>query len=581
LLDIFDVLTLIGGLCLFLFGMNVMGDSLERRAGSSLKLLLSRLTQNKAAGFLTGLAVTAVIQSSSATTVMVVGFVNSGIMTLTQAINVIMGANVGTTVTAWILSLGGISGDNLFIQLLKPTSFTPVLALIGTAMIMLGKNSKSKDTGTILLGFATLMFGMDTMSDAVSGLADIPAFQQMFLLFKNPILGVLVGALLTAIIQSSSASVGILQALAVTGQVSYGAAIPIIMGQNIGTCITAILSSFGTNKNAKRAAIVHLSFNVLGSVICLLIFSAISMAFKPALLDMSAQHAGIAVAHSAFNIICTLILLPMSSLLEKLAIKLVPDSAEQEKVVELDERLLTTPPIALAQCSNIVREMAEVSVTALKNSMNMINRYDPAVAEEIRRAEEKADHYEDILGTYLVKLSGYQISDSDSSTVSKLLKAIGDFERITDHSVNILESAEEMQEKNIQFTDAGNKEMDTLCSAVSEILTLAYTAYVKNDIQTAMIVEPLEQVVDDLKKQLRNKHIARLKDGSCSIEAGFVWADLITNLERTSDHCSNVAACVMDAAEHNMNLHESVRTIKQDSPLFKEKYAEYAEKYSI
>lgn len=580
-MDLFDVLTLIGGLCLFLFGMNVMGDSLERRAGSSLKMLLGRLTQNKLAGFLTGLGVTAVIQSSSATTVMVVGFVNSGIMTLTQAINVIMGANVGTTVTAWILSLSGISGDNLLIQLLKPTSFTPVLALVGTIMIMLGKSSKRKDTGTILLGFATLMFGMDTMSGAVSGLADIPAFQQMFLLFKNPILGVLVGALLTAIIQSSSASVGILQALAVTGQVSYGAAIPIIMGQNIGTCITAILSSFGTNKNAKRAAIVHLSFNVIGTAICLLVFSIVSAVFKPVFLDTAAQQAGIAVAHSVFNIVCTLILLPMSSFLEKLAIKLVPDSDIKEEVVELDERLLATPPIALAQCDNIVREMAELSVTALKNSMNMLNQYDEAVAEEIRKAEEKADHYEDILGTYLVKLSGHQISDNDSSTVSMLLKAIGDFERITDHSVNILESAEEKKEKNIQFTDAGNREMDTLCSAVSEILTLAYTAYVKNDTPTAMKVEPLEQVVDDLKKQLRNGHIARLKEGSCSIEAGFVWADLITNLERTSDHCSNVAACVMDAAEHNMNLHESVRTIKQDSPYFKKLYMEYSKKYSI
>ena len=580
-MDLFDVLTLIGGLCLFLFGMNVMGDSLERRAGSSLKMLLGRLTQNKLAGFLTGLGVTAVIQSSSATTVMVVGFVNSGIMTLTQAINVIMGANVGTTVTAWVLSLSGISGDNLLIQLLKPTSFTPVLALVGTIMIMLGKSSKRKDTGTILLGFATLMFGMDTMSGAVSGLADIPAFQQMFLLFKNPILGVLVGALLTAIIQSSSASVGILQALAVTGQVSYGAAIPIIMGQNIGTCITAILSSFGTNKNAKRAAIVHLSFNVIGTAICLLVFSIVSAVFKPVFLDTAAQQAGIAVAHSVFNIVCTLILLPMSSFLEKLAIKLVPDSDIKEEVVELDERLLATPPIALAQCDNIVREMAELSVTALKNSMNMLNQYDEAVAEEIRKAEEKADHYEDILGTYLVKLSGHQISDNDSSTVSMLLKAIGDFERITDHSVNILESAEEKKEKNIQFTDAGNREMDTLCSAVSEILTLAYTAYVKNDTPTAMKVEPLEQVVDDLKKQLRNGHIARLKEGSCSIEAGFVWADLITNLERTSDHCSNVAACVMDAAEHNMNLHESVRTIKQDSPYFKKLYMEYSKKYSI
>jgi len=580
-MDIFDILTLIGGLCLFLFGMNIMGDALERRAGSSLKMLLGKLTQNKAAGFLTGLGVTSVIQSSSATTVMVVGFVNSGIMTLTQAINVIMGANVGTTVTAWILSLGGISSDNIFVQLLKPASFTPILALIGTGMLMFGKSSKKKDTGMILLGFATLMFGMDTMSSAVSGLADVPAFQQMFLMFKNPILGVLVGALLTAIIQSSSASVGILQALAVTGQVSYGAAIPIVMGQNIGTCITAILSSFGTNKNAKRAAVVHLSFNVIGTAICLIVFAIISLLLKPALLDMPASLLGIAVAHSAFNILCTILLLPMSSLLEKLAIKLVPDNNKQDVIAELDERLLATPPIALERCSSLVREMAEFTVSSLKSSLNLLNQFDDETAEEIRAAEGKADHYEDILGTYLVKLSGYQISDSDSSTVSKLLKVIGDFERISDHSVNVLESAEEMRGKDMQFTADAQKELNTLCSAVSDILTLAYTAFVNNDLASARDVEPLEQVVDELKDKMRNSHINRLKDGECSIEAGFVWADLITNLERTADHCSNIAVCVIDAAEHNMNLHESLRSMKTENPYFNERYAAYKRKYTI
>ncbi len=579
-MNIFDVLTLIGGLCLFLFGMSIMGDALERRAGGSLKKILAKLTKNKLTGFITGLGVTAIIQSSSATTVMVVGFVNSGIMSLKQSISVIMGANIGTTVTAWILSLGGISGDNMFVQLLKPTSFTPVLALIGTIFMMFGKSSQKKDTGTILLGFATLMFGMDTMSGAVSGLADIPAFQNMFIMFKNPILGVLVGALLTAIIQSSSASVGILQALSATGQVSYGAAVPIIMGQNIGTCITAILSSFGTNKNARRAAVVHLSFNVIGTVIWLTVFSIISAIFKPVLLDASASHFGIAVAHSAFNIGCTALLLPMTSLLEKLAIKLVPDTAKKEEVAELDERLLATPPVALQQCCYLVDEMATISVTALKNGLNMLIKYDSQTAEEIRQAEAKADHYEDILGTYLVKLSSYQLSDNDSSTVSALLKAIGDFERISDHSVNILESAEELRSKEIILTPGAAKELETMCSAVSEILTLSYTAFVRKDIDVAYTVEPLEQVIDGLKKKMRNEHIKRLKNGECSIEAGFVWADLITDLERTADHCSNIAVGIIDSHENNMNMHESIKNMKENT-YFDEKYAVFAAKYTI
>ena len=580
-MTIFDVLTLIGGLCLFLFGMNVMGDALERRAGGSLKKLLAKLTQNKIAGFLTGLGVTAVIQSSSATTVMVVGFVNSGIMSLKQSIGVIMGANIGTTVTAWILSLGGISSDNMFVQLLKPTSFTPILALIGTALLMFGKSSRKKDSGTILLGFATLMFGMDTMSSAVSGLADVPAFQNLFIMFKNPIFGVLAGAILTAIIQSSSASVGILQALSATGQVSYGAAVPIIMGQNIGTCVTALLSSFGTNKNAKRAAIVHLSFNVIGTIIWLSLFSLISAVLKPALLDASASYLGIAIAHSLFNIACTALLLPMSSLLEKLAIKLVPDTNKKDEIAELDEKLLVIPPVALERCNELVCEMAESSVVALKNGLNMLSKYDSAIAEEIRAAEEKADHDEDILGTYLVKLSRNQISDSDSSEVSKLLKVIGDFERISDHSINILESAEELKEKDMQFTPDAVKELDVLCGAVSEILTLSYMAFINNDLKSAYDVEPLEQVIDGLKAKLRDGHIKRLKTGTCSIEAGFVWADLITNLERTADHCSNIAACIIDAAENNMNVHQSVRDMKVNNAYFSSKYSYYTEKYAI
>ncbi len=580
-MSIFDVLKLVGGLSLFLFGMSVMGDALERRAGGSLKKILEKLTKNKLAGFLTGLGVTAIIQSSSATTVMVVGFVNSGIMTLKQSIGVIMGANIGTTVTAWVLSLGGISSDNLFMQLLKPTSFTPILALIGTGLLMFGKTSNKKDTGTALLGFATLMFGMDTMSGAVKGLANVPAFQNMFVMFRNPVLGVLVGAVLTAIIQSSSASVGILQALSVTGQVSYGAAVPIIMGQNIGTCITALLSSFGTNKNAKRAAIVHLSFNVIGTAVWLVVFGILSAALKPAILDAAASHFGIAIAHTIFNILCTALLLPMSSILEKLAIRLVPENDKKETVEELDERLLATPPVALERCNSLVCQMAEISVTALKSSLNMLSRYDSSVAAEIRQAEEKVDHYEDILGTYLVKLSRNQISDDDSAQVSKLLKAIGDFERISDHSINILESAEELRDKEMEFTPAAKKEFDVLCSAVSEILILTYNAFVNDSLDAARDVEPLEQVIDGLKAAMRNGHIARLKEGNCSIEAGFILLDILTDLERTSDHCSTIAVCVIDSAERNMNIHESLRNMKNGNAYFDAKFAAFADKYSL
>ncbi|MBP3309459.1 MAG: Na/Pi cotransporter family protein [Ruminococcus sp.] len=580
-MDIFDALTLVGGLCLFLFGMNIMGQALERRAGSKLRALLEKLTTNRAAGLLTGLGVTAVIQSSSATTVMVVGFVNSGLMTLKQAINVIMGANVGTTVTAWVLSLSGIESSNIFVQMLKPTSFTPILALLGIIFYMFSKNSKKNDTGMILLGFATLMFGMDTMSGAVSGLKDVPAFADLFIMFKNPVLGVFAGAVLTAIIQSSSASVGILQALASTGKVSYGAAIPIIMGQNIGTCITAILSSVGANKNAKRAALIHLSFNVIGTAIILIMFCVIKGLLSPAILDDNASLMGIAVAHSAFNILCTLILLPMAGFLEKLVNKIVPDAKSEEDNSELDERLLATPPIALERCHKLAFEMADVAVKSLKDSMTALYNYSPELAESIREAEDVTDHYEDILGTYLVKLSSHKISAADSAESAKLLKIIGDFERISDHSVNILESAEELNEKGIVFTEKAIKEISVLTSAVSEILDLSLEAFVNNNLNAAAAIEPLEQVIDGLKKLLRNHHIVRLQQGECSIEAGFVWADLLTNLERTSDHCSNIAGCVVDITNSNMNLHESLREVRAGSLQYSENYESYVSKYSL
>lgn len=581
-MDIFNILQLIGGLCLFLFGMNFMGEALERRAGGSLKGLLGKLTGSKLRGFLTGLGITAVIQSSSATTVMVVGFVNSGIMTLKQSVGIIMGANIGTTITAWILSLGGISSDNIFIQLLKPTSFTPVLALIGIFMITVGKTTKRKDVGNILLGFATLMFGMDTMSSAVGGLADIPEFQQIFIMFKNPILGMLAGALLTAIIQSSSASIGILQALSSTGQVSFGAAIPIIMGQNIGTCVTAMLSSFGANKNGKRVAVIHLSFNIIGSVLCLIILSVLSGIFRFAFLDSSASYLGIALAHSCFNLICTALLYPASSLLEKLALKLVPQTEDEKaEKIEIDERLLFTPSIALEQCHTMVNDMAGLTLKAYKQSLSLLDSYDEAIAQKVMQAEKLADKYEDTLGTFLAKLSTHSISDSDSRLSAVLLKVIGDFERISDHSVNIAESAEELKEKNIDLTGDAKKELNHIIKAVNEILELSYDAFINNDYETAVKVEPLEQVIDELKEYLRDCHIRRLQRGECTVEAGFVWSDLLTNLERTSDHCSNIALCIVDAKNNNMNHHASGKKLKKDKEHFVEQYYEYAEKYSF
>ena len=581
-MDIFKVLTMIGGLCLFLFGMNLMGQALERRAGGKLRTLLDKMTSNVFAGFLTGLGITAIIQSSSATTVMVVGFVNSGLMTLRQAINVIMGANVGTTVTAWLLSLAGIDSGNVWIKLLKPTSFTPVLALIGIIFYMFCKDAKKKDTGMILLGFATLMFGMDTMSGAVAGLKDVPGFAELFIMFKNPILGVLVGAVLTGIIQSSSASVGILQALALTGQVSYAAAIPIIMGQNIGTTVTALLSSVGTNKNAKRAAVVHLMFNVIGVVVLLTVFCIVKAIFAPAILNESATMYGIAIAHSLFNILCTAMLLPAGNILEKLAIRMVPDvTHKEEAAVELDERLLATPSLALRQCRAVANDMAECAVRALENALTTFTHYTPVLADSIRADEDRCDHYEDVIGTYLVKLSAQKMGEAESEEATELLKTIGDLERISDHAVNVLESAEELQAKGLSFSGSARAELITLSDAIREILSLAETAFLHQDVEAAMKVEPLEQVIDTLKEEMRTRHILRMQQGQCSIEAGFVWSDLLTDLERTSDHCSNIAGCVIDAAQHNLNLHETLHAIRRNDDSFQRRFRSYLEAYSL
>ena len=580
-MDIFDVLSMIGGLCLFLFGMNIMGESLERAAGNSLRSLLGTLTSSRMLGFLTGMAVTAVIQSSSATTVMVVGFVNSSLLTLGQAINVIMGANVGTTVTSWLLSLGGIEGDSLFVQLLKPTSFTPVLALIGIIYYMFIKDGKKKDVGMILLGFATLMFGMDAMSDAVKGLRDVPEFQQLFLLFTNPILGVIAGAVLTAVIQSSSASVGILQALSSTGAITFGAAIPIIMGQNIGTCVTAMLSSVGTTKNAKRAAIVHLMFNIIGTVACLIIFILADFLMAPAIFNEGATHFGIAICHTIFNVVCTAMLLPSGNLLERLVCKLVPDAKQPEQVSELDERLMTSPSIALDRCHAVTAEMAACAAQTLRDSIACLNSYTPEMAEQVRKGESKTDHYEDLLSSYLVKLSALKISAEDSAEAAMLLKAIGDLERVGDHALNIVESAEELVQKEASFSDIAKKELSVLLGAVDEIVEMSFSAFLNNDLTLAFQVEPLEQIIDDLKEQLRLHHILRLQQGNCSIETGFIWSDLLTALERVGDHCSNIAGCVVDLAHHDMNTHEALRSARIENEHFAKQYKEYAVKYRL
>lgn len=580
-MSIFDSLDLIGGLCLFLFGMTLMGQALERRAGNGLKILLGRLTSNKFAGLMTGLGVTAVIQSSSATTVMVVGFVNSGLMTLWQSINVIMGANIGTTVTAWILSLAGIDSKNLIVSLLKPSSFTPILALIGIVFYMTSISSKRKDSGMILLGFATLMFGMEAMTGAVSGLRYVPEFQKLFIAFTNPVLGVLVGALCTAIIQSSSASVGILQALSITGAVSYGAVIPIIMGQNIGTCVTAMISSVGTSKNAKRAALVHLGFNVLGTAVWLIVFSIIKQFFAPAILTQSAGLMGIAVFHSVFNILCTFLMFPLSGVLEKMVCKIIPDAKTPEKATELDERLLGSPALALNQCKLILDRMAVTAVEALKSSIGCVMNFDVGTAEKIRAAEDETDHYEDILGTYLVKLASHQLNEEESVKATEYMKLIGDYERIADHAVNILESAEEMVNKKISLSEKATQEYKTISAAVIKILDLSYQAFSKKDYSSARKTEALEQVIDELKEELRTRHILRLQKGECSVDAGFVWSDLLTNLERVSDHCSNVSGSVLDTIGHNMNIHENQRSFRNSHEDFERQYSKYLEEYKV
>ena len=570
-MDFFSILTMLGGLALFLYGMQVMGDGLAKISGGKLEKILENLTSSKLRAVLLGLGVTAVIQSSSATTVMVVGFVNSGIMKLTQAVGIIMGANIGTTVTAWILSLAGIESNNFFMSLLKPSSFAPILALIGIVLLMFTKNSRKKDIGTIFLGFAVLMFGMDTMSAAVKPLADVPEFTNLLLAFSNPIAGVLAGTVLTAIIQSSSASVGILQALCVTGAVPYSAAFPIIMGQNIGTCVTALLSAIGANKNAKRAAMIHLYFNIIGTVVFLSVFYILNAAVQFPFMDAMATPAAIAVTHSVFNVTATLLLLPFSNLLVKLACMTIRDSSEDVEAAKedqefliLESRFLEKPAFAVEQGRTAARRMAEDSWKALKASFEVLHDYSEEKAQKITKMESKVDRYEDELGTYLVQLNNKDLSETDSHSVSMMLHCIGDFERISDHAVNIKESADELHAKGLSFSVYAKAELRVLTAAVTKIVETAFSVFDEQDITKASEIEALEELIDELTKEMKRRHINRLRSGECTIEMGFILSDLITSMERIADHCSNIGVCVTQVRENLYDTHRHLNAMKND-----------------
>ena len=570
-MDFFSILTMLGGLALFLYGMQVMGDGLAKISGGKLEKILENLTSSKLRAVLLGLGVTAVIQSSSATTVMVVGFVNSGIMKLTQAVGIIMGANIGTTVTAWILSLAGIESNNFFMSLLKPSSFAPILALIGIVLLMFTKNSRKKDIGAILVGFAVLMFGMDTMSAAVKPLADVPEFTNLLLAFSNPIAGVLAGTVLTAIIQSSSASVGILQALCVTGAVPYSAAFPIIMGQNIGTCVTALLSAIGANKNAKRAAMIHLYFNIIGTVVFLSVFYILNAVVQFPFMDAMATPAAIAVTHSVFNVTATLLLLPFSNLLVKLACMTIRDSSEDVEAAKedqefliLESRFLEKPAFAVEQGRTAARRMAEDSWKALKASFDVLHDYSEEKAQKITKMESKVDRYEDELGTYLVQLNNKDLSETDSHSVSMMLHCIGDFERISDHAVNIKESADELHAKGLSFSVYAKAELRVLTAAVTKIVETAFSVFDEQDITKASEIEALEELIDELTKEMKRRHINRLRSGECTIEMGFILSDLITSMERIADHCSNIGVCVTQVRENLYDTHRHLNAMKND-----------------
>ena len=582
-MTIFDFLSMLGGLALFLYGMHLMSTSLESMSGGVLERALERSTSSKWKALLLGTVATAIIQSSSATSVMAVGFVNGGIMTLNQAVGIIMGANIGTTATAWILSLTGIQGSSLFIQLLKPTSFTPVLAVIGVIMAMFSKKQKQKTIGAVLCGFAVLMYGMHMMSSAVQPLADMPEFVSIMTRFSNPVLGVLTGAVITGVIQSSSASVGILQALSLTGGVTYGIAIPIIMGQNIGTCITALLSCIGASKNAKRTAMVHLYFNIIGTVIFLALFYTLNAFLHFSFMDDVLDPAHIAIIHTSFNLLTTAILFPASSFLVMLAKRTIPDKQAKEEEWPLDERFLDMPAFALEQCKNVIERMATLSRDTILMALETLEQYDAKKIAQIVANEDEIDKYEDRLGTYLVQLSTRQLMEKDSNEIGMFLHMIGDFERISDHAVNVTEVAQEMHDKKLSFSGAAKAEIRVFISALSEILNNAVDAFLKEDLEEARLVEPLEEVIDAIQADIRARHVLRLQEGSCTIELGFVLSDLLTNMERVSDHCSNIAATLIQTKNQTFDMHSYLHAVKaaDGNEEFTARVKDYSEKYTL
>ncbi len=579
-MDVFSLFTLLGGLAFFLYGMHVMSAGLEKMVGGKLERVLKSMTSSKWKGLALGAIITIAIQSSSAMTVMLVGLVNSGIMQLSQTVGVIMGSNVGTTLTAWILSAAGIESSNFFLRLLKPESFSPIVALIGVLLIMSSKEGKKRDVGTILVGFSVLMTGMSFMSQSVSPLADMPIFQDILVMFQNPIAGILLGAVVTGVIQSSAASVGILQSLSMTGSITYGMALPIIMGQNIGTCVTSLLSSIGTNKNAKRVTAVHVYFNVLGTVICLSGFYLLNAFVHFDFIDSPINALGIAVIHSLFNLLTTLILLPFSKQLEKLAKITIREQSTKEEL--LDERLLLSPGLAIAECRNLSIHMAKAARDSMANAISILSKFDQKVADSITQQEEEIDLYEDKLGTFLVRLSSKDLSPKDSHDVSQLLHAIGDFERIGDHAVNILRVANEIHDKDIQFSDKAQEELQVITRAILTILNLTVEAFEENDPVIAAKVEPLEQVIDGLKLELKNRHIRRLQEGRCTIELGFVLTDLLTNYERVSDHCSNIAVTVIQIKDSSLDTHGYLNEVKNTgNPAFTQAFETYSLEYLL
>ena len=590
-MDIFGVLSLIGGLAIFLYGMDLLGEGLTGASGGKLEKILEKLTSSPIKAVLLGAGVTAVIQSSSATTVMVVGFVNSGIMKLSQAVGVIMGANIGTTITSWILSLTGIESSNIFISLLKPTSFSPVLAAVGIVFLMFLKKESLKNPGKIMIGFALLMYGMDAMSSSVAPLAEVPQFASILTAFSNPVLGMLAGMLFTAVIQSSSASVGILQALCSTGILSYATALPIIMGQNIGTCVTALLSSIGATKNGKRAAIIHLYFNVIGTVTFMIVFYALNAVIHFSFLNLTAQEFGIAVIHTTFNIITTAYLLPLRKVLEKLAyatIKLdddekrIMDSRSGNEFALLDDRFLEAPSLAVEHCKQVINKMADISRESLFISMSLIGGYDEEQALRVGELETRADKYEDALGTYIMKISTKNLKKEDSEMLNVMLHCIGDFERISDHACNLCDSARELQQKNMQFSPKAETELDILSSAVREAVDISFDAFKSNNKNEADKVEPLEELIDTLSVELKARHIRRLREGKCTIELGFAHSDILNNLERVADHCSNIAVDVIQSDQLEFDAHEYLDRIKnKDNQQFARDYKAYKEKYRL